>query len=79
MSENSKILGDCPERVALDLMKMILEEESKQPDLVKDRDYFLGLYADCIETVQGDLEDMDDDDDEFVEILDSEDDDEDDE
>lgn len=48
MSENI-LKSDCPERVAPDLLKIILKHEEDE----KDRKYYLKLYSDCLSVVQG--------------------------
>ena len=67
MTDESKLVGDNAERVALDLLKIIASNESQDNEIVKDREYFLNLYAECLETVQGHYEEDDDDDDDYEE------------
>lgn len=52
MTEKTKLIGDCPERVAHDLMREIAAfEGQKRQD--SPRLYHLTLYAQCLEVVRG--------------------------
>lgn len=55
MTDQIKIMGDCPERVALDLALKIEYEtksEARQQNVARDEAYWLGLYARCLRAVR---------------------------
>ncbi len=56
-NEKTKLNLDCPERVAFDFMdKIALVEKNTLQSVSKeqqDRQYFLSLYFECLQTVYG--------------------------
>ena len=50
--ENERLIGDCKERVAFDLMLKISYQELEQTKHERDkRDYWLDLYLQCAQVV----------------------------
>ena len=50
MSELVHVVNDAKERVALDLMRVVMQYETVQ---VTDRTYILKLYSQCLSMVRG--------------------------